>query len=110
MHKYVLTGKTNQELFKKANMDILSKLITKQMDWKYEKEWRIVIANYNRIIPQKIEYPEYKYVLDLKNNIKAFYLVISPPNLIIKAFKYWDPVKFTVTDNNISKLLFSPTA
>ena len=45
MHKYVLTGKTNQELLKKANMDMLSKLITKQIDWKYEKEWRIFLCN-----------------------------------------------------------------
>ena len=55
--------------------DVLYKTTCSKSDvWSYEKEWRIVIANYNRIIPQKIEYPEYKYVLDLKNNIKAFYL------------------------------------
>lgn len=42
--------------------------------WAYEKEWRIVTANYNKVMPQKLKYPNGKYVLDLKENIKAFYL------------------------------------
>lgn len=42
--------------------------------WSYEQEWRIVTANFNRVIPQKLEYPDGKYMLDLKNNITAFYL------------------------------------
>ena len=42
--------------------------------WAYEKEWRIVTANFNKVTPQKLKYPNGKYVLDLKENIKAFYL------------------------------------
>lgn len=42
--------------------------------WAYEKEWRIVTANFNKVMPQKLKYPNGKYVLDLKENIKAFYL------------------------------------
>ena len=42
--------------------------------WAYEKEWRIVTANFNKVMPQKLKYPNGKYVLDLKKNIKAFYL------------------------------------
>lgn len=42
--------------------------------WSYEKEWRIVTANFNKVIPQKLKHPNGKYVLDLKNNIKTFYL------------------------------------
>ncbi len=42
--------------------------------WSYEKEWRIVTANFNKVVPQKLEYRNGKYVLDLKDNIKAFYL------------------------------------
>lgn len=42
--------------------------------WSYEKEWRIVTANFNKVMPQKLKHPNGKYVLDLKNNIKSFYL------------------------------------
>ena len=42
--------------------------------WSYEKEWRIITPNYNKIMPQKLKYPNAKYVLNLKDNIKAFYL------------------------------------
>ena len=42
--------------------------------WSYEKEWRIVTANFNKVMPQKLKCPNGKYVLDLKENIKAFYL------------------------------------
>ncbi len=42
--------------------------------WSYEEEWRIVTPNLNKVMPQKLEYPNGKYVLDLKNHIKSFYL------------------------------------
>lgn len=42
--------------------------------WSYEKEWRIVMANYDKIMAQKQPDADRKYVLDLRNNIKAFYL------------------------------------
>ena len=42
--------------------------------WSYEKEWRIVTANFNKVMPEKLKCPNGKYVLDLKENIKAFYL------------------------------------
>lgn len=45
MHKYMLTGKTNLELFRKANMEMLTKMITKHSDWQAEKEWRIFLCN-----------------------------------------------------------------
>ncbi|MEE1493945.1 MAG: DUF2971 domain-containing protein [Anaerostipes hadrus] len=55
--------------------DVLYKTTCSKSDvWSYEKEWRIVTANYNKVMPQKLEHPDGRYVLDLKNNIKAFYL------------------------------------
>lgn len=58
-----------------GNKDFLYKTTCRKSDvWSYEKEWRIITANYNKIMPQKLEYPDAKYVLDLKKNIKAFYL------------------------------------
>lgn len=32
--------------------------------WSYEKEWHIVTANFNKIMPKKLKYPKGKYVLD----------------------------------------------
>lgn len=39
--------------------------------WSYEKEWRIVTANFEEMVLKNLEG---KYVFDLKTNIKAFYL------------------------------------
>lgn len=41
--------------------------------WSYEKEWRIVTENYSRTRSLEVD-PKTRYVLDLKENIKAFYL------------------------------------
>lgn len=58
-----------------GNNALIYKTTCRKSDvWSYEKEWRIVTANYNKVMPQKLEYPNGKYVLDLKNNIKTFYL------------------------------------
>lgn len=57
------------------NKEFLYKTTCRKSDvWSYEKEWRIITANYNKVMPQKLKYPNGKYVLDLKTNIKAFYL------------------------------------
>lgn len=45
MHKYMLTGRTDKDLLYKANMNMLTKMITKHSDWKGEKEWRIFLCN-----------------------------------------------------------------
>lgn len=42
--------------------------------WAYEKEWRIVFANINKVVERKRQNLNEKYVLDLKSNIKGFYL------------------------------------
>lgn len=58
-----------------GNKEFLYKTTCRKSDvWSYEKEWRIITANYNKVMPQKLKYPNGKYVLDLKTNIKAFYL------------------------------------
>ncbi|WP_101694059.1 DUF2971 domain-containing protein [Dorea phocaeensis] len=58
-----------------GNKDFLYKTTCRKSDvWSYEKEWRIITANFNKVMPQKLKYPNGKYVLDLKDNIKAFYL------------------------------------
>lgn len=43
--KYFLTGKKDTELCAKANMSIFRQLMTKQADWSFEKEWRIILMN-----------------------------------------------------------------
>ena len=43
--KYVLTGKEDAELCEKANASIFKQLMTKQADWSFEKEWRILLMN-----------------------------------------------------------------
>ena len=43
--KYILTGKKNYSLCLKANLDLFTQLMTKQADWSFEKEWRIMLAN-----------------------------------------------------------------
>lgn len=42
--------------------------------WSYEKEWRIVINNFDKMMPQNLKSIEEKYVLNLKAYIKSFYL------------------------------------
>ena len=43
--KYILTGKKDNSLCLKANLDLFTQLMTKQADWSFEKEWRIMLAN-----------------------------------------------------------------
>ena len=43
--KYFLTGKEDTELCEKANASIFKQLMTKQTDWSFEKEWRILLMN-----------------------------------------------------------------
>ena len=43
--KYFLTGKEDTELCEKANTSIFKQLMTKQSDWSFEKEWRIILMN-----------------------------------------------------------------
>ena len=43
--KWLLTGKKDNDLYLKANLDMFTQLMTKQADWSFEKEWRIMLAN-----------------------------------------------------------------
>ena len=45
MLKYILTGKKDNDLCLKANLDLFTQLMTKQADWSFEKEWRIMLTN-----------------------------------------------------------------
>lgn len=73
--------------------------------WSYEKEWRIVTANFNKVIPQKLQYPNGKYVFDLKKNIKAFYLGVK----IAKDLKN-EIMQFGEKNNiDIYQMILSPT-
>lgn len=60
---------------KSNNPDWIYKAICQKADaWSYEKEWRIVIPNYNVVRSQVLEQPKNQVALNVKNNIKAFYL------------------------------------
>ena len=55
-----------------SNTHWIYKTICSKSDvWSYEKEWRIVTANFEEMGLKNLEG---KYVFDLKTNIKAFYL------------------------------------
>lgn len=55
-----------------SNTHWIYKTICSKSDvWSYEKEWRIVTANFEEMVLKNLEG---KYVFDLKTNIKAFYL------------------------------------
>ncbi len=43
--KFILTGKKDIALLLKANLELFSQLMTKQQDWSFEKEWRIMLTN-----------------------------------------------------------------
>ncbi len=45
MLKWLLTGKRDDGLLLKANLDLFTQLMTKQADWAFEREWRIMLAN-----------------------------------------------------------------
>lgn len=45
MLRYILTGKTDKELCLKANLDLFAQLMTKEEDWSFEKEWRVMLTN-----------------------------------------------------------------
>ena len=45
MLRYILTGKTDKELYLKANLDLFAQLMTKEEDWSFEKEWRVMLTN-----------------------------------------------------------------
>jgi len=69
--RYVISKKDVQN----GSKDLIYKTICRKSDvWAYEKEWRIVIANMNEVMQHKTNCSNEKYVLDLKSNIKAFYL------------------------------------
>ena len=54
--------------------DMIYKITCRKAEaWSYEKEWRIVTENYSRTRSLEVD-PKTRYVLDLKENIKAFYL------------------------------------
>lgn len=54
--------------------DMIYKITCRKVEaWSYEKEWRIVTENYSRTRSLEVD-PKTRYVLDLKENIKAFYL------------------------------------
>lgn len=55
-----------------SNTHWIYKTICSKSDvWSYEKEWRIVTANFEEMVLKNLEG---KYVFDLKTNIKSFYL------------------------------------
>ncbi len=43
--KYIFTGKKDKDLYLKANLNLFTQLMTKQEDWSFEKEWRIMLNN-----------------------------------------------------------------
>ncbi len=43
--KYILTGQKDHKLYLEANLNLFTQLMTKQEDWSFEKEWRIMLNN-----------------------------------------------------------------
>lgn len=43
--KYILTGKKDTELYLQTNLKMFTQLMTKDNDWSFEKEWRIMLNN-----------------------------------------------------------------
>ena len=43
--KFILTGKKDTKLLLRSNLEMFGQLTTKQYDWSFEKEWRIILAN-----------------------------------------------------------------
>lgn len=74
--RYVISKKDVQN----GSKDLIYKTTCRKSDvWAYEKEWRIVIANISEMMRQRADCLNEKYVLDLKSNIKAFYMGAKTP-------------------------------
>ena len=43
--KWILTGKKDKKLLRKANNDVCTQLMTKQAGWEFEQEWRVMLAH-----------------------------------------------------------------
>jgi len=78
LHPVVYTNEryiiTKSDIMQENSEYMYSSTCRKSDVWAYEKEWRIVTANFNKVVPEKLKYPDGKYVFDLRDNIKAFYL------------------------------------
>lgn len=87
-----------------SNTRWIYKTICSKSDvWSYEKEWRIVSANFEKMGLKKLEG---KYVFDLKTNIKAFYLGAK----IAENFKE-EIIKFGKNNNiHVYQMILSPNS
>ena len=87
-----------------SNTRWIYKTICSKSDvWSYEKEWRIVTANFEKMGLKNLEG---KYVFDLKTNIKAFYLGAK----IAENFKE-EIIKFGKNNNiHVYQMILSPNS
>lgn len=87
-----------------SNTHWIYKTICSKSDvWSYEKEWRIVTANFEKMGLKNLEG---KYVFDLKTNIKAFYLGAK----IAENFKK-EIIEFGQKNNiHVYQMVLSPNA
>lgn len=106
---YPVKYTTDRYAISKADMSnsntrwIYKTICSKSDVWSYEKEWRIVSANFEKMGLKKLEG---KYVFDLKTNIKAFYLGAK----IAENFKE-EIIKFGKNNNiHVYQMILSPNS
>ena len=97
--KFLLTGKKDNALHLKANLELFAQLMTKQKDWSFEKEWRIMLTNLNdnkvpfdlvsRIVidERAVECNEAKRLIDLCRN-RGWGVLIRKTQFINVAHKF----------------------
>ena len=106
---YPVKYTTDRYAISKADMShsntrwIYKTICSKSDVWSYEKEWRIVTANFEKMGLKNLEG---KYVFDLKTNIKAFYLGAK----IAENFKE-EIIKFGKNNNiHVYQMILSPNS
>ena len=106
---YPVKYTTDRYAISKADMShsntrwIYKTICSKSDVWSYEKEWRIVTANFEKMGLKNLEG---KYVFDLKTNIKAFYLGAK----IAEKFKE-EIIKFGKNNNiHVYQMILSPNS
>ena len=106
---YPVKYTTDRYAISKADMShsntrwIYKTICSKSDVWSYEKEWRIVTANFEKMGLKNLEG---KYVFDLKTNIKAFYFGAK----IAENFKE-EIIKFGKNNNiHVYQMILSPNS
>lgn len=50
LEELIINGKQNRDNIIKINRQIFEQVLTKNLDWRHEKEWRIIVStNFNKL-------------------------------------------------------------